>query len=350
MVKQRDPEEFPYEIQDVEPDLAAELMVPYTGELTGFVRVGPKGYFFPHKYKECAASFYNLPIRPGDVFVNTFPRSGTTWAQELIWLLKNNCDFEKASEIPLNIRFPFLDFSMLIHPELTRQMYEENKGDEEKMHYVKLSNMAGDEKVNNMPSPRFIKSHLPLSLLPPTLIDKAKVVYVARDPRDVVVSVYHLCKMHRIHGAPDSFKEFWNYFIKDQHYYCPLFEHVKEAWNLRNHPNMMFIFYEELYENLPFTIQRLNSFLGAAECTPQQVERLCDHLSFAKFKHNKAVNHSLLSKINFINGQYSFIRKGKMGGWRDYFDSEMIEQAKNWFTENLHDTDLAYPSMKTAAS
>ncbi|XP_052737550.1 sulfotransferase 1A1 [Bicyclus anynana] len=347
MVKQRDQDDFPYEIKDVEPELAAKLMVHYTGELTGFVRVGPKGYFFPHKYKSCAASYYNLPVRADDVFVNTYPRSGTTWAQELIWLLKNNCDFETALEVPLNIRFPFLDFSMIIHPELAKQMYEENKGDEEKLRIVELSNLPGAEKVSAMPSPRFIKSHIPLSLLPPTLVDQAKVVYVARDPRDVVVSVYHLCKMHRIHGAPDSFKEFWNWFIKDQQHYCPLFEHVKEAWNLRHHPNMFFIFYEELYENLPLTIQRMSSFLGTKECTPEQIERLCDHLSFEKFKNNKAVNHSLLSKINFINGKHPFIRKGKMGGWRDYFDSEMIEQAEHWFADNLTDTDLVYPSMKT---
>lgn len=26
----------------------------------------------------------------------------------------------------------------------------------------------------------------------------------------------------------------------------PYFEHVKEAWELRNHPNMLFLFYEDL--------------------------------------------------------------------------------------------------------
>lgn len=27
--------------------------------------------------------------------------------------------------------------------------------------------------------------------------------------------------------------------------FCPIFEHVKEAWEIRHHPNMLFMFYEE---------------------------------------------------------------------------------------------------------
>lgn len=37
--------------------------------------------------------------------------------------------------------------------------------------------------IEELPSPRYIKSHLPLTCLPPTLIDQCKVVYVARNPK-----------------------------------------------------------------------------------------------------------------------------------------------------------------------
>lgn len=64
------------------------------------------------------------------------------------------------------------------------------------------------------PSPRFIKTHLPMSLMPPTLLDTAKMVYVARDPRDVAVSCYHHARLFKMMHFPGGFKEFWNLFYK----------------------------------------------------------------------------------------------------------------------------------------
>ena len=51
----------------------------------------------------------------------------------------------------------------------------------------------------NRPSPRFVKSHLPFSLNNPRLLDVCKVVYVARNPKDVCVSFYHHMRLIRMH-------------------------------------------------------------------------------------------------------------------------------------------------------
>lgn len=80
-----------------------------TGEKDGFVQVGPEKYFFPMKYKKESESYYNFQARPSDVWVVTFPRSGTTWTQELVWLVANKLDFETAKKIPLTQRFPFFE-------------------------------------------------------------------------------------------------------------------------------------------------------------------------------------------------------------------------------------------------
>ncbi|EZA50543.1 Sulfotransferase 1C4 [Ooceraea biroi] len=87
----------------------AELLKVFKGERTGWVLVGPKKYFFPYRYTEQGAGFYNFKARPDDTWVLSYPRSGTTWTQELVWLLSNNLDFDTAKKNLLAERFPFLE-------------------------------------------------------------------------------------------------------------------------------------------------------------------------------------------------------------------------------------------------
>jgi hypothetical protein len=48
------------------------------------------------------------------------------------------------------------------------------------------------EDIEKMPSPRFIKTHLPAQLLPDQLWTvKPKIVYIRRNPKDTAVSYYH---------------------------------------------------------------------------------------------------------------------------------------------------------------
>ncbi len=39
---------------------------------------------------------------------------GTTWMQELVWLVVNDCDFEMAKKTQLTIRSPFLEMNYLL--------------------------------------------------------------------------------------------------------------------------------------------------------------------------------------------------------------------------------------------
>ncbi|CAG4988484.1 unnamed protein product [Parnassius apollo] len=337
---------FPLELKDVEPETAELLMKYFTGEHTGFVRVGPKGYFLPHKYKQEASNIYNMEVRPDDIFVDSYPRSGTTWTQELVWLVANDLDYETSNAIPLTERYPFLEFSVFVHPVMKKRFYMENCDSERKLKLLEFVTQPATEQLALMPSPRFIKTHLPLSLLPPKLLDTAKVVYVARDPRDVAVSFYHLNRSMRTQGYVDDFKNYWNFFINDLHHWTPYFEHLKESWEKRHHPNMLFLFYEELSKDLPAAIRRVADFLGKT-FTTEQLDKLCDHLSIDNFKNNKSVNYDVMRELGILipNGQ-SFIRKGKAGGWRDYFDEEMTNQADKWMAKNLQDTDLRFPHLQ----
>jgi len=70
------------------------------------------------------------------------------------------------------------------------------------------------EIVNGMDSPRYIKTHLPLNLLPQELLTKRpKIIYVARNPKDQCVSFYH----HRvlIEGYKGTVDDFVDEYVQD---------------------------------------------------------------------------------------------------------------------------------------
>ncbi|XP_026329538.1 sulfotransferase 1C4-like [Hyposmocoma kahamanoa] len=336
---------YPWEIKDVEPQLAEELMSFFTGELTGFVQVGPKKYFLPHKFRQEASNIYNMPLRSNDIFVASYPRSGTTWTQELVWMVANDLDYEKSDAIPLTERYPFLEFSVYVHPLMKQRFIEENKHSEHKLKLLELVTGPGTQQLARIRSQRFIKTHLPMSLLPPKVLETSRVVYVARDPRDVVVSFYHLNRLIRTQGYVGDFKTYWNYFIRDLHHWTPYFEHLKEAWEKRNHPRLLFLFYEELCKDLPAAIRRVAAFLGK-DFSEDEIAKLRDHLSIDNFKKNKSVNYDVMKELGIlIPGEQGFIRKGKAGGWRDYFDEEMTAQADRWIADNLRNTDFRFPHL-----
>ncbi|KAI5640002.1 sulfotransferase domain-containing protein [Phthorimaea operculella] len=313
----------------------------HTTDTHEYIRMGPAGYVLPANYLTHGAAIHDMKLRPDDIFVVSYPRSGTTWTQELVWLLANDLDFKMAKSISLDERFPFLEFFMFFRPEDVTQ--------KERQIWEKFSRPA-TEILSKMTSQRFIKTHLPLSLLPTALLDTSKVVYVARDMRDVAVSVYHFYKLLRMHGVECDFNEYYqNMFSKNMLKYTPYFEHLKEAWVLRDHPNMLFLFYEDLSKDLPSTAKRVANFLGK-QYTDEQFESLCAHLNFDNFKNNESVNALIkdLQRIDMVHSKKGrtdniFIRKGKCGGWRDHFSKEMSDHAENWMSEQLDDIGLTFP-------
>jgi len=54
---------------------------------------------------------------------------------------------------------------------MTAELLKMNAGDSEKLDLVQQISQPGYEVLNAMKSPRFIKTHFPISLLPPNLLD-----------------------------------------------------------------------------------------------------------------------------------------------------------------------------------
>jgi len=86
------------------------------------------------------------------------------------------------------------------------------------------------------------------------------------------------------------------------------FSHVLDAWSKRHHPNMHFIFYEDLKKDLGGQLEKLARFLGK-EISKEQLERLKEHLIFESTEKNEAVNNEASRKRGTMNEDGKFIRK-----------------------------------------
>ncbi|KAM0730293.1 Sulfotransferase 1C4 [Formica fusca] len=319
-----------------------EMLKMFKGERTGWVLVGPKQYFFPMRFIQQGIGFYNFKTRPDDTWVASYPRSGTTLTQELVWLLSNNLDFVTAGKKLLAERFPFLEFSLFNHPEVTCEFLEINKGDPMREQLCREIAKPGYEIVAAMTSPRFIKTHFPFSMLPSGLLDVGcKVVYVARNPKDVGVSWYNLNRSIKTQGYIGDFPTFWNYFQNDLTPWSPYWSHLKEAWNLKDHENLLFLFYEEMTCDFPKAIRKVAKFLGKTY-TDEEIDKVTNYLKIKNFRNNSMVNYSELRACGIIE-EGNFVRKGGIGGWKDMFTPELDVRADKWIEENLRDTDLRFP-------
>lgn len=52
---------------------------------------------------------YEFQVKDNDIYVVTFPKCGTTWMQEIVWLLANNLDFDRAYTENLSNRSIFME-------------------------------------------------------------------------------------------------------------------------------------------------------------------------------------------------------------------------------------------------
>nr|XP_016852911.1 PREDICTED: sulfotransferase family cytosolic 2B member 1 [Anolis carolinensis] len=246
----------------------------------------------------------NFPFRPSDVLLVTYPKSGTTWMQEILTFIHSEGDPEPAKTTPNWARLPWLE-----------HLY--------------------NGTLAETPEPRLLTTHLPYPALAEALAKaKPKVIYLARNPKDVAVSYYHFCQMANFFPDPGSFEEFVQKFLDGTVHYGSWFEHVKGWLSCQEESNISYFTYEELHQDLEGCVERLCAFLGIS-VKPELAEAVRTHCSFASMRENAMVNTTLVPKEILDPSKGQFMRKGIAGDWKNHFSAPLSDRFNTKFQEEL---------------
>ncbi|XP_065289735.1 3-alpha-hydroxysteroid sulfotransferase-like isoform X1 [Dermacentor albipictus] len=265
----------------------------------------------------------NLKFRAqkGDVIQSAFPKSGTHWMMYIVLL---------------NLRE---GEAMTTYEEFAKEY-----------RLIEYADIKGWKSCLPM---RTFATHLPLS---ETISEEGKYIYVARNPWDVCVSMYHMVTNLSSYEYQDAtFEEFVNVFVSGNFGYGDYFEHVALAYNIRQQPNVLFVTYEEMKKDTRDVIIKVAHFLGERyeralledetvlhkmlESSKAERMRNVAVVDFRKSRspHGKKVlDRSLITCKQGYEGdqrKYGLVRTAKVGGWKEHFTPELLRRMEARISE-----------------
>jgi hypothetical protein len=220
-------------------------------------------------------------VRADDVFLSSYPRSGTTWLQHVLHVLAHDGD------------------SGCAHISDVAPWYERSLA-------LGVARAADFERL---PSPRLFKSHLPYAWLP----RGARYVYALRDGRDVAVSYHQLYRSHL--GSGDDFDTFFERFVHGRLQYGSWFDHVA-GWRAHaGRPDVLLVQYEALHRDLPAVMRELSAFCA----WPHNDARIAELAALCRFDVMKREEHRFdhATERTRAGASGMFLRVGQPGGHRE---------------------------------
>ena len=266
------------------------------------------GFLMPMGFPiEGFTSALQYQAQESDIFLVTYPKCGTTWTQYILWLMQHQGEPLSPSE-KLETYIPHLE-------------------------------EVGKETVEKLPKPRVIKTHLPYNLTPYN--PQAKYIYVARNPFDCLVSFYHHTRgfVQHYDFTDGTFDDFFECFVRGEVDFGDYFDNLIPWYEHKDDENVLFFTYETMKVNLKMIIIEIANFLGGDYLNCIENEQILNKIIDNSSLKNMKINQQRWSSKRPEN-MPSFIRKGKIGDWNNYFSSEQKERLKEKFIIRTSGTGL----------
>lgn len=264
-----------------------------------------------HNHHMDSTVWNDFQFRDGDIIVATYAKSGTTWLQQIISQLL----FNGAEGLEVADMSPWLDARMIPNE-------------------VKLA------KLEAQTHRRFIKTHLPVDAL--VFSEKAKYIYIGRDGRDVIWSMYnHHANANdawydainntpgrvgpALERPPESIVQYYHDWLDNDGYpFWAFWENIRSWWAIRNLPNVYLLHFNNLKNDMPGEIRRIAEFIDVP-IDESQWENILEHCSFDYMKAH-ATKSVPAGGAFWDGGAETFIHKGINGRWRDVLSTEEIAE------------------------
>lgn len=227
----------------------------------------------------------NLDVLPDDVFILSFPKSGNTWTRFLI--------------------------ANLIYPETPADFSNINR-------LIPDPEAMSKRDLAKMPRPRIIKSHQYFDPRYP------RIIFIVRDPRDVLLSTYHFQRKRRVIDDHYPLKEYAGQFIAGKTSPYGSWGDNVASWLVtrQGRPGFLLLRYEDMLEDAARELNKVAAFLQI----PPDAERIATAVRRSAADEMRKLEKSqahLWSTTKSTRQDVPFVRAAKAGGWR----TELPEEA-----------------------
>ncbi|XP_065192101.1 sulfotransferase 1 family member D1-like [Sycon ciliatum] len=201
----------------------------------------------------------NMKAKDSDIFVCTTAKAGTTWMQQICHQLRSggDMDFEDISDVS-----PFLETAQDIGFDLD----------------------AGEQPCQ----PRVFNTHIWEPLVP----KGGRYIVVVRHPYDVAVSFFKFMEGWFFEAGEISLDTFTNEeFLKqgrpdqERPTNCSAFHHMASWWPRHADPNVLWVFFEDMKEDLQAQVERVAAFMDITD--PAVIAQAVHKSTFAFMKEHE---------------------------------------------------------------